>query len=202
MPSDTFFRLPEEKRRRIFEAALDEFSSRRFSDASINSIIKAAGIPRGSFYQYFENKEDLYAFILQQISSEKIDIFSMSQLRESAEINFYELLCAAMPAIFAWADENPRYSRFGLLMLEDDSEFIRHIFSKMQGSQNFMREYLLMEQQAGRIRPEAQVDTVIQFIMSVSFAMLRDYYTAGDAKEASHRLTAAYDILCYGILPR
>jgi TetR/AcrR family transcriptional regulator len=62
MPKDTFFNLDEAKRNRIFEAAVDEFSQRRFSEASINQVVKNAGISRGSFYQYFQNKEDLYLY--------------------------------------------------------------------------------------------------------------------------------------------
>lgn len=62
MPTSTFFRLPEEKRQRLIEAAWEEFTQNSFSDVSINQIIRAAGIPRGSFYQYFADKGDLFFF--------------------------------------------------------------------------------------------------------------------------------------------
>lgn len=64
MPSSTFFRLPEEKRQRLLDAAWEEFSRVSFADASINQIIHAANISRGSFYQYFTDKEDLTAYML------------------------------------------------------------------------------------------------------------------------------------------
>ena len=64
MPSSTFFRLPEEKRQRLLDAAWEEFSQVSFADASINQIIHAANISRGSFYQYFTDKEDLTAYML------------------------------------------------------------------------------------------------------------------------------------------
>lgn len=35
-----------------------------FNEASINQIIKEAGIPRGSFYMYFQDKEDLFRYLL------------------------------------------------------------------------------------------------------------------------------------------
>ena len=63
MPSDTFFRLPEEKRKRIIDAAWDEFTSVSFDQVSINRIVRAADIPRGSFYQYFEDKSDLFRYL-------------------------------------------------------------------------------------------------------------------------------------------
>ena len=65
MPSTTFFNLPEEKRSRLLLAAREEFSRVPFAEASINRIIHSAGIPRGSFYMYFEDKEDLFRYLLE-----------------------------------------------------------------------------------------------------------------------------------------
>ena len=65
MPSSTFLNLPAEKQEKLLEAATREFSHRPFNEASINQIIKEAGIPRGSFYMYFQDKEDLFRYLLQ-----------------------------------------------------------------------------------------------------------------------------------------
>ena len=67
MCTETFLRLPEEKRRRFLDAAWEEFSGARFTDVSINQIVRRAGIPRGSFYQYFTDKEDLFAYLLEEV---------------------------------------------------------------------------------------------------------------------------------------
>ena len=50
MPSATFYNLPEEKRERLLRAAREEFSRVPYESASVNRIIRSAGIPRGSFY--------------------------------------------------------------------------------------------------------------------------------------------------------
>lgn len=63
MCTETFLRLPEEKRNRFLEAAWEEFTSVPFEEASINKIVRRARIPRGSFYQYFSDKEDLFFYI-------------------------------------------------------------------------------------------------------------------------------------------
>lgn len=55
----TFYNLPEQKRQRIIDAIVEEFSSSSTEKVSINRIVKAANISRGSFYQYFEDKVDL-----------------------------------------------------------------------------------------------------------------------------------------------
>ena len=64
MPSSTFLNLPAEKQEKLLKAATREFSHRPFNEASINQIIKEAGIPRGSFYMYFQDKEDLFRYLL------------------------------------------------------------------------------------------------------------------------------------------
>ena len=64
MPKETFYRLPDEKRERIMAAAEREFLENSFEAASINRIIKEVAIPRGSFYQYFEDKKDIFLYIV------------------------------------------------------------------------------------------------------------------------------------------
>ena len=72
MPKETFYRLPDEKRERIMAAAEREFLENSFKAASINRIIKEAAIPRGSFYQYFEDKKDIFLYI---VSTHKNEAF-------------------------------------------------------------------------------------------------------------------------------
>lgn len=64
MPKDTFLNLSKEKQKALIDAATKEFSRVSFEDASINQIIKEAKISRGSFYMYFDSKEELYFYIL------------------------------------------------------------------------------------------------------------------------------------------
>ena len=47
------------------QAALDEFASHGFHEASLNRVIEAAGISKGSLYYYFDGKEDLFAYVAQ-----------------------------------------------------------------------------------------------------------------------------------------
>ena len=63
MCTETFLRLPEEKRNRFLDAAWEEFTTTPLKDASINKIVRRAKIPRGSFYQYFSDKDDLFAYL-------------------------------------------------------------------------------------------------------------------------------------------
>ena len=59
MPKETFLNLSKEKQNKILNAAKKEFERVSLEQASIKNIVEEAGIARGSFYQYFESKEDL-----------------------------------------------------------------------------------------------------------------------------------------------
>jgi len=71
VPKSTFYNLPDHKRTRIIDAALNEFAVHPLDAASVNRVVKAAGIAKGSFYQYFSGLNDLYLFILFQYGAER-----------------------------------------------------------------------------------------------------------------------------------
>src|SRR5512145_1594758 len=64
MPRQTFLNLPEEKRRAFIDIALEEFANNDYNTASISKIVEKAGIAKGSVYQYFEDKQDLFLYLL------------------------------------------------------------------------------------------------------------------------------------------
>lgn len=76
MPTERFYRLPEAKKQIIREAAIKEFARVPFDKASINQIIRNADISRGSFYTYFEDKQDVVEFIFED---------SCNQMKELCE---------------------------------------------------------------------------------------------------------------------
>jgi AcrR family transcriptional regulator len=75
MPTSTFLNLQKEKQDNIIEASLKEFKRVLLKDASINKIIKDANIPRGSFYNYFEDINDLYIYSINKYKKRFINIF-------------------------------------------------------------------------------------------------------------------------------
>ena len=75
MPKQTFFNLPEEKREKIFNAAVDEFAEYGLENASTNRIVKNSGIAKGSFYQYFEDKQDVFMHMINVIEQKEMEFF-------------------------------------------------------------------------------------------------------------------------------
>jgi AcrR family transcriptional regulator len=60
MPTKTFYRLRDEKQDAILRAAVHEFVKNGFTRAKISDIAHNAGISKGSVFQYFENKRELF----------------------------------------------------------------------------------------------------------------------------------------------
>jgi hypothetical protein len=58
--NEIFKNIDEEKRDRVINSALEEFSKSGFDKASTNVIVKNAGISKGSLFHYFQNKQELY----------------------------------------------------------------------------------------------------------------------------------------------
>src|SRR3954462_3882634 len=72
-PKATFHNLPEEKRRRIVDLAVEEFSEHPYRQASLSRIVTRAGIAKGSIYQYFDDKLALYRWLfLEEVANRKI----------------------------------------------------------------------------------------------------------------------------------
>lgn len=62
MPKKTFNRLDCEKKERVIRAAIEEFQIHGFEKAKIEAIAKNAGVAKGSIYQYFDDKKDLFLY--------------------------------------------------------------------------------------------------------------------------------------------
>jgi len=62
-----FYSLELEKRERIINAALKEFSGNGYEKASTNEIIREANISKGSLFNYFNSKKQLYLFLLDYV---------------------------------------------------------------------------------------------------------------------------------------
>ena len=103
MPKQTFYNLDESKKVKIYEASLNEFARTNYESAKVSNIIKEAGIPRGSFYQYFEDKLDLYHYIFDEIAKRKIEYMGDIQSRMHT-MNFFDL----------WEELYVRGARFGI----------------------------------------------------------------------------------------
>ena len=62
--SDTFRRLPAEKKELIYEQAIHLFGRYGYDGMPVDRLCKEAGISKGSFFQYFPSKMHLLEFVI------------------------------------------------------------------------------------------------------------------------------------------
>lgn len=65
MPKQTFFNLQQEKQEKILRSAIGEFISKGYENGNVGDIAKKAGVAKGSMYQYFEDKKELFLYTVQ-----------------------------------------------------------------------------------------------------------------------------------------
>ena len=74
----------------LYEAALSAFAEHSFQDASLNDILKEAGMNKGSFYYRFRDKMELYLSLLYRVGMEKMRLFEENDVSHTSSGFFDE----------------------------------------------------------------------------------------------------------------
>ena len=129
MPKETFFNLDEDKRNKIIEAAKVEFTANPLRKSRVSNIIKKASIPRGSFYQYFDDLDDLYYFVID-------DVFD----------NIYKAgnkFCDATNDIFEFAQISFEYDYNGFIN-DMRHRFMMNVFKSISSNEEYQATFRKM----------------------------------------------------------
>jgi AcrR family transcriptional regulator len=160
MPTETFFNLPAEKRARIVDAALDEFADYPYEAASISRLVARADIAKGSFYQYFESKLDLFEWLLfDEIVRQKID-YIQTHLETEPGADFFRTLESYVYAGLRFALHSPRLSRMTeALWWPSPDPDVRALAKRAQDmGKDAMCQILRSGQEAGQVRHDLDLD--------------------------------------------
>src|SRR6476661_5835382 len=108
MPTVTWARLDPIRRAAVVEAAEAEFGAHGFSRGSLNVIARRAGVAKGSLFQYFADKRDLYSFI-SDVASQRVRVYMEDRIRElDASRPFFEFLTDLLDVWVVYFAEHPR----------------------------------------------------------------------------------------------
>lgn len=94
---------------KLFDAALSEFAVKSFDSASLNDIIKASGISKGSFYHKYMDKMDLYLCVFDQVSREKMQFFAGRYQLVDFPKDFFDQIRMMVKYGIEYALHEPRY---------------------------------------------------------------------------------------------
>ncbi|GFZ33441.1 AcrR family transcriptional regulator [Clostridium zeae] len=170
MPKNTFFNLNEEKREKVMRAAVSEFSNNGFENANIGNIAKTASVAKGSMYQYFENKKELFLFSLQWSLELVMNKYGKYLVLADDNINIFDYLYQSSKDM--WSQVNDE--REVIIFIQD--VFLGKYNHLTNESMKYMMkvsdEYILKIVQDGKrngsIRTDIEDEIIALFISGVS----------------------------------
>lgn len=202
MPKETFFNINKLKKNKIEQAALDEFSLRTYHEAKLSNIIKNANIPRGSFYQYFENKLDLYKYIFDIISREKMSFMS-DLLPNPEKMSFLKLFEELYIRGIKFAKSDPRFVMITRNLILSGGDLINDIFgNNIELSKKFYQSYIETDKSLGRIRDDVDTELLVDFVVQTTTNIAFDEISKNmdiDMDKMYIRITKIIQILKKGI---
>ncbi|MDG5472429.1 TetR family transcriptional regulator [Jeotgalibacillus sp. ET6] len=175
MPKLTFYNLPVDKKQTLVASAKKEFSRAPLSEASISNIIKSAGISRGSFYQYFEDKEDVFFYLLNEQTKQRKSDFILSLSKNNGD------LFDSMILLFT-----------SVLKNEEDSNFLKNSFLNMthkiensfagmisdsDRTENFKRLNALINKDNLNVENDKELYHLLQIVIAVTFRSIVEKFS-------------------------
>lgn len=182
MPKQTFYNLPKTKRLYIENCAMKEFARHAYDKVSISKIVEAAGIAKGSFYQYFEGKIDLASHLLTRIANEEIAfIEAHEKLTLDETEDFFEWLRHQIDLSIQFAMNNIDYIRAYKRFMAVDIPELNEVLARVTGTigVNFYVEKIKIGIERGKLRGDLSAEFLGQYVMMVMFSFLDDYFRKG-----------------------
>ncbi|MCB9755632.1 MAG: TetR/AcrR family transcriptional regulator [Myxococcales bacterium] len=155
MPRPRFDQLPAPKRRRILDAAAEEFAQHGFDGASYNRIIRAAGVSKGAMYYYFDDKQDLFLTTVEDTLARGQEAFGSldSVLAATDARGFWDAMQGLNRRAWSIFYDDPSLLALGKALLASpgltESATYRELVARLDG---VMRELVAAGVEVGAIR--------------------------------------------------
>ncbi len=123
-----FHSLESEKQERIINVALKEFAKNGYDKASTNEIVKEAGISKGSLFNYFSNKKELYLFLLDYVAKVIEQIYAQVDWNEP---DFFERMRQLGLVKFRIYKKFPQAFNFLKALAQEDAAEVKPAISRL-----------------------------------------------------------------------
>lgn len=114
MPKSTFFNLPIEKQKKIIDLGYEEFANNVYEKANIRNIIKKATIAIGSFYRYFDSKDEFYLYIIdykmKEFNSKGLKSTDQDETSKKFWMNFFKSGSEIRKKFYFRFENNPLFT--------------------------------------------------------------------------------------------
>lgn len=179
MPKQTFLNLAEEKRQTIINAAVEEFADYGFESASINRIVANSGISKGSFYQYFDDKMDVFHHLMDSIGEEKREFFKDKHPPSMGQ-GVFEYFRWAMKLGMEFNSSNPRMVQAISRVLFVEGLYYGKLFEEFQKQTTDALEIMIKQaMKLGEIDPSVDVEMAVMVMETWTNAITNYIITEG-----------------------
>ena len=177
MPKETFYNLLDEKRTLIEEVATKEFVEYGYDKASVNRIVKNCKIAKGSFYQYFEDKKDLFKHLLKRLAEKKLEYLSPSLL-EPHKLDFFELLREMYIGGLKFGVENHNAAVLANQILKNKNHpvYKEAVADNLSQAYSFLSVMLQKSIKEGNVREDINLNFVSYIISALNVATMEYYF--------------------------
>lgn len=201
MPKETFLNLPKEKKEKITNAILKEFSRENFNKASISNIIKEAKIPRGSFYQYFEDKEDAIKYLIDSFIENEQKEFLALLVKSKGDI--FETSLKLFEHLIEKSSEKEKLRLYKNILEESRKNNIS-IFNKNQRGNNKKEDFIkYINTENFEIKDKEYLKDVVEILMILTRNTTINVISKKVEKEEGQKeLLKQFEILKRGVLKK
>ena len=203
LPKPTFYNLPEEKRNLIFRHALEEFARFPYERASLSAIVNRADIAKGSMYQYFTGKKDLYMYLIQEVYARKRE-FLQPVWEQKEKVDFFELASLYYKRSWHFARQYPLHHRVTVNFWDSKDAALREeILRKKEIRISEFSEMLELGLLSGVVSPDINKEAVWFVYHAVAKALV-DNFLDPHINAESHEayINSVLTVLERGLRPR
>lgn len=164
----------QQTRERLLAAAADEFAQKGFERAKIDEISLAAGCAKGTIYNYFPSKEDLFVAVIEGAST------AAAAATGPRDAPARERLTAVLAGFCSWARDNDALAR---VFVRECLMGTPHLYPRVIGAEAPLRsavEGILVDGVArGEIRTDLPPATLADAMLGLTDLALVQYWTNG-----------------------
>ncbi len=196
MPKATFFNLSPAKREAIEKEAIREFAEKPFERASLSKIVENCGIAKGSMYQYFEDKLDLYLYIVELAYAEK-----RKYVRQAFEIegDIFEVLRAYYRQSLRFSQEHPNLHKVTCNFWESRAQHLHETIGEVRGERaSDFESFLSKAITSGVVNSDLNPEAVFFVYHAVGKQLIDQFGETVD----DEFLCQVLDVLKYGLKVR
>ncbi len=186
MPRKRFLNLASEARARLLEVATKHFAKCGFECASLNEILAEAGLSKGSYYYYFEDKDDLFATALESALEAMLQRHPVPDLDSVRREEFWptvERFVCELAATFEPSGELVQLAS-QLTEAQRRSPSFAPMLAK---TQTLYRRLIEPGQALGCVRTDLPLEVLVR-LLEVNDAVLDSIFAANPAKVTRTRL--------------